>query len=141
MERERWGDYKTVYRLLRKKYPSIFEELAQQPILFDQSMVEPLLGRFLVVKGITAKEFTSNKSNCRLLFIAVATKIFDPLLFVDEEKKMLGGLRDRLAEVANTDGSQISHNLKTVRTYLRAYPSFRKEVDYIYATIVKEFFC
>lgn len=138
--RERWGDYKTVFRLLQKKYPSIFEELAQQPILNDLSMVEPLRGRFCLLKGLTVDEFTRNKANCRLLFLAVATRIFDPMFFVDEDKSLVVGLRDRLAAMSNTQGSQISHNLKTVRTYLRAYPSFRKEVDYLYATIVKEFF-
>lgn len=140
MERERWGDYKTVYRLLRKKYPSIFDELAQQPILFDQDMIEPLLGRFCLLKGLTNQEFIANKANCRLLFLAVATRVFDPMFFVDEDKSLVVGLRDRLAAMSNTQGSQISHNLKTVRTYIRAYPSFRKEVDYLYATIVKEFF-
>lgn len=139
MDRERWGDYKTVCRLLSKKYPSIFEELAQRPILNDLSMVEPLLGRFCLSKGLSVEEFISNKGNCRMQFLAVATKVFDPLFFVDEDKKLLGGLRERLADVAHTQGSQISYNLKTVRTYLRSYPAFKKDVDYLYATLVKEY--
>lgn len=139
MDRERWGDYKTVCRLLSKKYPSIFEELAQKPILNDLSMVEPLLGRFCLLKGLTKDQVIKNVGQSRMLFIALATKIFDPLFFVDTEKTLLRGLRNNLASLLYVHETQISHTLTTVRTYLRSYPSFKKDVDYLYATIVKEY--
>lgn len=132
-------NYKSVVRLLKKKYPSIYEELALEPVLNDLTMVEPLLGRFCLLKGLTRAEFVKNKENCRLQFLAVVTKVFDPSFFVDDDKKLLSGLREIISALAFTQGSQISYNLKTVRTYLRSYPSFKREVDYLYATIVKEF--
>ena len=132
-------NYKSVVRLLQKKYPSIFEELTQEPVVADLTMAEPLLGRFCLLKGLSKAQVVKNKDQSRMLFIALATKTFDPLFFVDTEKTLLRGLRDTLAAILFIHETQISHTLTTVRTYLRAYPDFRKEVDYLYATIVKEF--
>ena len=128
---------KTVVRLLRKNYPTIFDELTQRPELVDMKQVERMFRLFCQVKEVPADHVIKNRQQSRLLFITVVVKAYDPLFFVDHDKTLIRGLRERLANVLKCHETQISHTLATVRTYLKVYKSFRSDVVYIYNGLMK----
>lgn len=128
---------RSVLRLLRTKYPSIYNELTQRPALSDLRQVDRLLRLFCKVKGLEITDVVKNAGQSRMLFITVAVKVFDPIFFVDNNKTLMRGLREKLASCLLCHETQISHTLSTVRTYLRVYRLFREEVTYLYGEITK----
>ena len=130
---------RSVLRLLRKTYPSIYEELTRRPSLLDLDRIDDLLDEFCRVKGFERSDVYKNREQSRMVFITIAVKAYDPMFFVDQDKALMRqGLREKLSETLYCHKTQISHTLSTVRTYLRVYKSFREEVDYIYSKTVNQ---
>lgn len=127
---------RSVLRLLKKNYPAIYDELSQKPVLTDQEQIDSLVGLFLGAKSITLEDLIKNRDQTRMLFITIVVKAFDPVFFIDQDKSLQRGLREKLASVLCCHETQISHTLSTVRTYLRVYKNFREEVGYIYGKTV-----
>lgn len=126
----------TLRRLLRTNYPTIYDELTQKPELVDQQRVDTLFALFCQAKQLSRDDVYKNRHQSRMLFITVAVKAYDPLFFVDSQKTLTRGLREKLAKTLYCHETQISHTLSTVRTYLKVYKGFREEVSYIYGKTV-----
>jgi hypothetical protein len=126
----------TLKRLLRKNYPTIYDELTQKPEIEDLSLTDKLLELFCQVKQIARDDVIKNRQQSRMLFITIAVKAYDPLFFVDGDKTLVRGLREKLANTLYCHETQISHTLSTVRTYLKVYKWFRNDVAYIYGKTV-----
>ncbi|MDX9847453.1 MAG: hypothetical protein RBT74_10775 [Tenuifilaceae bacterium] len=127
---------RSVLRLLKKNYPAIYDELSQKPVLDDLERVGDLVRLFLQVKSIPLEDLVKNRDQSRMQFITVVVKAYDPVFFIDQDKTLVRGLREKLASVLYCHETQISHTLSTVRTYLRVYKHFREEVGYIYGKTV-----
>ncbi len=126
----------TLRRLLRTNYPAIYDELTQKPELVDQQRVDSLFTLFCQAKQLGRDDVFKNRHQSRMLFITVAVKAYDPLFFVDSQKTLIRGLREKLGKTLYCHETQISHTLSTVRTYLKVYKGFREEVSYIYGKTV-----
>lgn len=126
----------TLRRLLRTNYPTIYDELTQRPELLDQQQVDSLFTLFCQAKQLSRDDVYKNRNQSRMLFITVAVKAYDPLFFVDGQKTLIRGLREKLSRTLYCHETQISHTLSTVRTYLKVYKGFREEVFYIYGKTV-----
>jgi hypothetical protein len=127
---------RSVLRLLKKNYPAIYDELSQKPVLTELNLVDQLVSLFLRVKGITLEDLVKNRDQSRMLCITVVVKAFDPVFFIDQDKNLMRGLREKLSSVLLCHETQISHTLSTVRTYIKVYKHFREEVTYIYGKTV-----
>lgn len=67
----------------------------------------------------------------RLEFVAIIVKFADPESLTTT-KKLRPGIRSELAELFHCDNSQISHILRTAKSYLKIYVDFRERIDYLY---------
>lgn len=127
---------RSVLRLLKKNYPAIYDELSQKPVLTYQEQIGALVKLFIQVKNISFEDLIKNRDQARMLFITIVVKAYDPVFFIDQDKTLMRGLREKLASVLFCHETQISHTLSTVRTYLRVYKDFREQVGYIYGKTV-----
>lgn len=133
-------NYKSVYRILQNRYPSIAGEITQDPVETDLREIKNLLKLYTELKGYSLSDVYKNREQSRMVFVALIIRIYDPLFYVDEEKRLKHGLRPELTRQLRCHETWISHLLQTVRTYMRAYPAFRKEVDYLYSRVIDHYY-
>lgn len=129
-------NYKSVFQILKDRYPSIAAELAPEPEIKDFGQIPGILCRFQNVTGYTKPDIRRNLDESMLLFVSIIIKAYDPGCFVDQKKKMTNGLRAELTKVFGCDKTWISHLLKIVRTQMRIHRAFRDEVNYLYSELI-----
>jgi hypothetical protein len=129
-------NYKQAYQTLKRKYPSIANELAPKPQLTDQSLIPEIFGKFCQTGNFSADDIKRNKDDLMLLFIAVVVSAYDPAFFVSDVKPIQYKLRAQIAELMDCHKTWISHLLKSVRVYMRIRKAFRMEVDYFYTQVI-----
>lgn len=127
---------RTVMRLLKKTYPTIYDDLTQKAALTDLCQIETLLDKFCAAKNIQRSDVYKNRDQSRMLFITIITKAYDPMFFIDEDKQLMKELRRTLAAALFCHDTQISHILSTVKTYLKVYRWFREDTAKFYAIII-----
>lgn len=129
-------NYKSVFRILQNRYPSIAEELTPEPVKKNLNDMKALVREYAKLKKYTLTDVYKNKDESRIIFCALAVKLYDPLFFIDMEKALKYGLRAEIARQMKCHGSIISYTLQTVRIYMLTYKDFRNEVDYLYSKII-----
>lgn len=128
---------KSFYRLCKREYPSIVQELTPKPVLNNFKSIPDLLNRYCELSGSTIDDVRKNRNNERLVFIAVVVKAFDPISIDDIENLLPRGLRIVLSDVLHCHTTQISNSIQTVRTFMKIYADFRDRVSYFYSEIIK----
>lgn len=129
-------DYATLGRKVYKIYPFIAKELITIPEISDLESISPLFGEY---KRIQLPPVGKNQvTDFRLIFVAVILRLYDPDVF-EFDKNMKAGLRTKLSEVLQCEGSLISHNFRIVKDYINIYPKFRNDVAYVYAELLKAY--
>lgn len=105
-----------------------------KPILTDLSLLPVIYNLYLGLfekRGITDK---ATKPYHRRKFLLVILYLYSPRTLAGG--KMIGGLRDKLAELFGLSGkSTVSDNIPDLVFHYENYRDFRKDVDMIYDEI------
>ncbi len=124
-------DYKSVFMLLRDKYPTIAEELAPMPRKADLTDMGGIINRFMEIKECTFEDLQGNRDDLQVLFLAAVVQMYDPAFFIYERKKLKTGLRASLHGFLGGDPTFISHRLRSIKMYLQVYQDLKAEVKTI----------
>lgn len=130
-------NYKRIFQKLSERYPQIAIELTSEEPKMDGMEMLKVFTIFCRIKCIHHLNLPpdSDKSNLQALFVTIFVQIYDPDYFRGNKKALRRGLRRKMAALLNCHETQISHILSSVKTYLKAYKSFREEAGYIYSQI------
>ena len=129
-------NYKSVFRVLKSKYPTIAKELMPEPQLNDYSQITQIFKKFARQVKYSEKDIRKNKDESLLLFVAVIIQAYDPACFVDQNKKLKNGLRAAITQNLECDKTWISHLLRIVRSYMRIHKTFAGQVTYLYDKVI-----
>jgi hypothetical protein len=127
------------YLRVKSKYPYVVDELMPEPVACDISNLPEILDSFIEISGFSLHDIRGNKHDARLVFVAVAVKIFDPAYFKynDDSHSPYRMLQTMYRTIGCSRG-QILYNLQKVKSYYSIYPEMRRKVDEIYAKLMAE---
>lgn len=129
-------NYRRVYHRLKRRFPAIEHMVNPPGKLRSLAEIPELYSHYLQVAGITDEQLRRNENNYRLIFIAVITRMEDPL-FLSDNLPVRRGLRTELARTLCCDQTIISHALQRVKNYMSIYPEFTFQVDYFYGKMTE----
>ena len=129
-------NYRRVYHRLKRRFPAIEHMVNPPGQLRSLAEIPELYNHYLQITGITEDELRHNENNYRLIFIAVITRMEDPLFFSDSVA-VRRGLRSELSKILGCDQTVISHALQRVKNYIGIYPEFAFQVDYFYGKMTE----
>ena len=138
MEMNYWA-LRKFYNRVKQKYPYVVDELMPEPVTGDIGNLPGILESFIEVSGFTEADIRKNKNDARLIFVAVAVKIFDPAYFKykDDSHSPYRMLQTMYQLIGCTRG-QVLYNLQKVKSDYSIYPGIRRKVDDIYGQMKKK---
>jgi len=129
-------NYRRFYHRVKRRYPAIERQINEQGQISSLDEIPALYERFKRVTSANDDDIRKNTDNVRHIFVAVITRMEDPLFFTDNAP-VRRGLRMELAKLLGCDQTIISHGLRSVKNYMDVYPEFCAKVEYFYGKMTE----
>lgn len=126
--------YQNFYHRVKKHYPFVAYDLNPAPAATDLNTIPEILTLFCEVTGFKPQQIADNYDNALILFIVVAGRLYNPLLYRFNERYPYG-VSLGIAKVLELDKGRVMYFDRIARKYLKVYKSFEKKADDIYKRI------